>query len=350
MRWVVGILVVAACGDAVSGTTNVSPPLAPLDARDASLAPASGDDAGQVPVLASDAGGGGGDAEPAPPTCSGKTGSAGDRLLTLTSGAFARDSLLHVPPSYDPAAGAMLVLNFHGFGSNGPEQVLLTGMNPVADARGFLVAYPDGLGNGWNAGDCCTEAQPSGVDDVQFVRDLLALVESQYCVDPRRVYATGFSNGGFMTHRLGCAMADTFAAIAPISGVLGIPRDTCRPSRPVPVLDMHGTADPVVPYDGGPALKLLPPIQFRSVDTTVSFWRSADSCLGAPDVVYAKGDATCVLWSDCGGGADVEQCTLSGDGHQWPGSSVVVPGLGNVSTSIDATAAIAAWFFAHPMP
>jgi polyhydroxybutyrate depolymerase len=282
-------------------------------------------------------------------TCSGKTGAAGDLTVHLTSGGYARDAILHVPASYDPTKGAMLVLNFHGFTSNAAEQVLLTAMNPVADAKDFVVAYPDGLGNGWNAGTCCTELQPAGVDDVQFTKDLLALLESEYCVDPRRVFSTGFSNGGFFSHMLACEMADTFAAVAPVSGVLGIPTDQCHPSRPVPVLDMHGTADPVVPYDGGPALKLVPGVVFASVASTITFWRGADSCLGSPSIAYQQGDATCTLWGDCLGGADVELCTLEGDGHQWPDSSIDVPGLGNESTSINATKTIADWFLAHPM-
>jgi poly(3-hydroxybutyrate) depolymerase len=235
-----------------------------------------------------------------------KKGLAGDSTLTLTSGGLARDSLLHVPASYDPAKGAMLVVNYHGFSSNAPEQVLLTDMNPVADAK------------------------------------------SEYCIDPKRVFATGFSNGGFMSHRLGCEMADTFAAIAPVSGVLGIPTTSCLPSRPVPVLDIHGTADPVVPYDGGPALKLLPPIQFMSVDDTVSFWRSANACLSPAAIDYQNGDATCLRWGDCSGGVAVELCTLLGDGHQWPDSAIVVPGLGNASRSLNATSFIIDWFLAHP--
>src|SRR6202035_315690 len=191
-----------------------------------------------------------------PVACSGKTGGAGDLTLMLTSGGYARDSLLHVPASYDPTKGTMLVVNYHGFSSNAAEQVALTGMNPVADSTNFIVAYPDGLGAGWNAGACCTEAQPPNVDDVQFTKDLLSLIGSEYCIDPARIYATGFSNGGFMSHLLGCKMADTFAAVAPVSGVLGIPPETCRPSRPIPVLHIHGTADMVVPYDGGKPLKL----------------------------------------------------------------------------------------------
>ncbi len=339
----------AACGDPVTGTTHASPPLPTVQA---SLpgAPAATGTAAPVAPAPVGADGGTPTSTAVPFTCAAgsKKGLAGDSTLTLTSGGLARDSLLHVPASYDPAKGAMLVVNYHGFSSNAPEQVLLTDMNPVADAKSFLVAYPDGLGSGWNAGSCCSELQPPNVDDVQFTKDLLARIESEYCIDPKRVFATGFSNGGFMSHRLGCEMADTFAAIAPVSGVLGIPTTSCLPSRPVPVLDIHGTADPVVPYDGGPALKLLPPIQFMSVDDTVSFWRSANACLSPAAIDYQNGDATCLRWGDCSGGVAVELCTLLGDGPQWPDSAIVVPGLGNDSTSLNATSFIIDWFLAHP--
>ncbi len=339
---------VAACGDAVTGTTHTSPPLPPVPVS----LPGSPVGTTSAPPSPSPTASGSGpsSAPPVPFTCAAgsKKGSKGDSTLTLTSGGLARDSVLHVPSSYDPGQGAMLVVNYHGFSSNAAEQVLLTGMNATADAKGFIVAYPDGLGSGWNAGTCCSELQPPGVDDVQFTKDLLALLETEYCVDPKRVFATGFSNGGFMSHMLGCDMADTFAAIAPVSGVLGIPTASCNPSRPIPVLDIHGTADPVVPYDGGPALKLLPPIQFASVDATVGFWRATNRCLSPAVVDYENGDATCLRWGDCDGGVDVELCTLLGDGHQWPDSSIVVPGLGNESTSIDATSFIVDWFLAHP--
>jgi polyhydroxybutyrate depolymerase len=243
----------------------------------------------------------------------------------------------------------MLVIDYHGFSSNAPEQVALTSMNVVADARGFVVATPDGLGSAWNAGDCCTELQPPNVDDVAFTKDLLSLLESQYCIDPKRIYAAGMSNGGFFSHRLACAMADTFAAVAPVAGVLGIDPSTCSPSRPVPLLDFHGTADPVVPYDGGPALELLPAITFRSVPATMDFWRTTNGCLAAPVVDYQHGTATCTRWSGCVGGADVELCTLEGEGHQWPGG-VPVPTLGNSTNDVNATSRMIDFFVAHPMP
>jgi len=378
MKWggLFALVVLAACGDAVTGSVTRSPPL-PGNGDGASSsggAASSGGGASSGGAGSSSSGGAGstgsggassgsggvssgGDGglvsgAPIPPssvTCTGKTGATGDTTLNLTSGGYARDSLLHVPAGTDPTRGAMLVLNFHGFSSNAAEQVALTSMNGEADARGFLVATPDGLGAGWNAGDCCTELQPSNVDDVQFTRDLLSLIESQYCIDPGRVYATGMSNGGFLSHRLACALSDTIAAVAPVAGVLGIDPTSCVPSRPVPILDFHGTADPVVPYDGGPAAKLVPGVVFRSVPTTMDFWRGANACLGAATVDYQNGTATCTRWSDCAGGADVELCTLVGEGHEWPGG-LPVPTLGASTSDVIATRRMVDFFVAHPMP
>jgi polyhydroxybutyrate depolymerase len=335
------------CGDTEYGTTTASPPLPPVAGPDASSGylpgsggsgEATGDDGGPpAPVV-----------PPSDFTCAGKTGATGDLTLNLTSGGYARDSLLHVPASYDPTKGTMLVVNYHGFSSNAAEQVVLTGMSPVADASNFIVAYPDGLGSGWNAGDCCTELQPPNVDDVQFTRDLLSLIESEYCIDPARIYATGMSNGGFMSHYLACTMADVFAAVAPVAGVLGVPESECTPSRAVPIEDFHGTADPVVPYDGGSPLQLLPPIDFRSVPSTLQFWQSTDACLGDGTVTYQNGTVTCVRWSDCNNGADVELCTCAGEGHEWPGG-LPVPTLGASTFDVYATTRMVGFFIDHPM-
>lgn len=342
------VALAAGCGDSVYGTTTVSPPLPSVDG--------TGADGGYWTFDPSeDAGSGPADAAPPPPVppstfaCTGKTGATGDFTLLLTSGGYARDSLLHVPASYDPTKGAMLVVSYHGFSSNAAEQVLLTGMNPVADTSNFIVAYPDGLGSGWNAGTCCTELQPPNVDDVQFTKDLLALIESEYCIDPSRIYATGMSNGGFMSHLLACKMADTFAAVAPVAGVLGVDPSDCTPTRAVPIEDFHGTADPVVPYNGGAALELLPPIQFRSVPSTIQFWQSTDACLGDGDVTYQFGTVTCVRWSDCNDRADVELCTCVGEGHEWPGG-LPVPTLGASTNDVDATSRMVGFFIDHPMP
>lgn len=284
-------------------------------------------------------------------TCTGKTGKAGNRTLSLKSSGIGRVSVLHVPARYEPTEGAPLVLNFHGFTSDGWQQQILTRMDATSEARGFIVAYPSGVAASWNAGQCCGTAWLDAVDDVQFVKDLIAKISDEYCIDPKRIYATGMSNGGFIAHRLGCELADTFAAIAPVAGVLGVAPGACKPSRPMPVLHFHGTSDPLVPYGGGyPVLKLdmAGTLNFRSVKDTVATWRNLNGCVGEPEILYAKGDATCERWADCSPGAEVTLCTIDRGGHTWPGG-VPIP-MGKTSSSISATETMADFFEAHRLP
>lgn len=291
-----------------------------------------------------------GGAAPGPFSCTGKKGGGGDPILSLTSGNLPRTSLLHVPSGYDPAKGTMLVLNFHGFTSDDLQQEVITRMNGSADKHGYLVAYPQGVARSWNAGDCCGTAWTDSVDDVAFVKALLAKIEGDWCVDPKRVYAAGFSNGGFLSHRLACEMSDVFAAIAPVSGVFGMDPAKCTPARPVPVLHFHGTADPIVPYNGGTPIvpiDLGPILAFRSVADSLQIWRTKNGCLGGPSTIYANGDAECVQWQGCK--ADVVHCRIDQGGHTWPGG-VPIPLAGKTSTDISATETMYGFFTAHPMP
>jgi len=299
----------------------------------------------------SGAGGAGGGA-PAPFTCNGKEGQAGSHLFTLTSSNLIRTSLLHVPAGYDPGQGAMLVLNFHGFSSDAPQQALLSGMSAESDARGFLVAYPYGLVSSWNAGQCCGQAWVDAVDDVQFVRDLIDRIAEDYCIDPRRIYATGMSNGGFLSHRLGCELADRIAAIAPVAGVLGLDPAGCAPPRPVPVLHFHGTEDMLVPYGGGmPFVEWTTggTLDFLSVDATMAAWRGINGCAEPSTVTYQSGDSTCVRWAACDGDSEVIRCVAEGAGHTWPGG-LPVPPMGPTTEDMSATEMMLDFFEAHPLP
>jgi polyhydroxybutyrate depolymerase len=274
-------------------------------------------------------------------TCSGKAKPDADTVWTIMSGGIPRVVNVHVPGGYDPARGTALVVNFHGFTSDAPQEAILSLMNDKAEDAGFIVMYPYGTGSplSWNAGACCGTAAASEVDDIQFVRDILDRAQSELCIDPARVYATGMSNGGFLSHRIGCELADRFAAIAPVAGVLGI--DRCTPSRPVPVIEFHGTDDTLVPWDGSESLG------FPSVMDTFHGWAQRDGCTGEPAQTYAHGDATCQTYSQCAAGAEVTLCTIDGGGHTWPGGTPV-PSLGVTSTDINATDAMWSFFAAHP--
>src|SRR4029453_12676105 len=142
---------------------------------------------------------------------------AGDSAQTLPFGGVERQYLVHGPPGYDGATPVPLVVDIHGFSSNALQQRAISGMRPLSDSKGFLVAYPEGLDSAWNANLCCGNR---GIDDVGFIRAVVAAVSAQANIAPRRIYVTGLSNGGAMSHRLACDAADLFAASAPI----GVPR------------------------------------------------------------------------------------------------------------------------------
>jgi len=295
-----------------------------------------GDDAGAQPdaPIAIDAGA-------TESACSGLLQQPVDSTWTIVSKGTNRTANVHVPASYDPTKPTPVVLNFHGFTSDATQEALLSGMSAKADQEGFVVVYPEGLNSSWNAGACCGTSASSGVDDVQFVSDLLDSLEVQLCVDKKRVFATGMSNGAFLSHRLGCEMSDRIAAIAPVAGVLGVP--ACNPTRPVPVMHFHGTLDPLVPYDGSTTLG------FISAPDSFAGWAARDGCTGAPVETYRNNDAHCSTYQQCGAGATVTLCTIDGGGHTWPGG-LPVPTLGYTTSNISATDEMWTFFTQHPLP
>jgi polyhydroxybutyrate depolymerase len=228
-----------------------------------------------------------------------------------------RNYLLHVPPGYTHTRPVPLVLNIHAYSSDATYQETSSNMDATADTNGFVVAYPNSDTGSWNAGACCGESRDANNDDVQFFRNVVADIESKICVDPSRIYATGMSNGGFTSHYVGCNASDLFAAIAPVSGMLGIANEDCKPKRPVPVYYVHGDADPVVPFNGGSWL--LGP-DLMSADQAVAGWVARNHCKDAkPDVTKTVGNTTCSTYHECDQGVEVTFCVVSDGGHCWPG-------------------------------
>ena len=270
--------------------------------------------------------------------CEGMSGTApGNSIVSLSHGGTTRTSRLHVPPSYDPKKPAMLVLNFHGLMETAALQESITKRIASSDKHGFVVAHPEGISQSWNTGMCCGGAAQNKVDDVGFVKSLLSELQSKVCVDKKRIYATGMSNGGHMSYRLACQMSDVFAAVAPVAGQLLEP--TCVPVRPIPILEIHGTSDTIVSYTGG---------AYRSTEASLGVFRKQYGCGSqAPSTTSSKGDTTCVTYPGCS--AEVSHCKVDGGGHTWPGGLPMVF-LGKTSTDLDATEAIAAFFEKNPMP
>lgn len=265
-----------------------------------------------------------------------------DVAYTLSHGGLERTYRLHLPEGYDRSP-TPLVFNFHGYTSNPVAQEYYSVMSETADREGFAVAYPQGTGvpASWNAGVCCGSAVDDQVDDIGFVAAMIDAIGESVCLDTARVYSTGLSNGGFLSHRLACELSDRIAAIAPVAGVMGM--ESCEPSRAVPVMQFHGTADTLVPMEGSEQLG------FPSVDATLADWAERDGCSGDPTVTFEDGDARCEAWSDCAEGSAVELCVIEGGGHTWPGGRVPAA-VGVTSNDLSASERMWDFFAAHPLP
>ncbi|MEB4211242.1 alpha/beta hydrolase family esterase [Mycobacterium sp. 94-17] len=267
----------------------------------------------------------------------------GQSIRNIESGGASRTFHLYRPQGLTGAVPVVVML--HGGFGTGTQAERSYHWDAEADNGRFLVAYPDGLNRAWNAGTCCGEPGRLNTDDVGFINAMVGAIEQEIPVDRARIYVTGMSNGAMMALRLGC-QSDTFAAIAPVAGTL---LTDCTAARPASVLQIHGTADDRVPYNGGPgkafAFNGSPRVDGPSVGSVNATWRAIDGC-GAPDATTA-GDVT-TQTAGCADGRTVELIAVAGAGHQWPGGepsplAEKVAGIPEPSTALDATDTI--WQF-----
>jgi len=268
---------------------------------------------------------------------------------TFRSGSMDRTYTMHLPPG-DPVG---LVLSLHGGGGTGNGQRGLTDFDAVADAHNLLVVYPDGYGKSWADARGASPADRRHIDDVGFLVGLAAKLQNDYNIAPGHVFATGMSNGGFMSNRLACDRADVFAAIAPVAGTLGV-GVACNPSRPVSVWEAHGTADPLVPYNGGAVHGRGGLSHSISVTAMVDKWRKADECRGDPtsQLLPNVGDGTVVHRYDstaCAASTEVVFYQIENGGHTWPGGKQYLPKaiIGPTTRALDGSESIAQFFLAH---
>jgi polyhydroxybutyrate depolymerase len=229
----------------------------------------------------------------------------GETTMSITIGGRNRTFLLHVPPSYTGLVPVPLVLDLHGLTSNSSQQAGLSGFREKSNQVGFIVAWPQGVRDSWNAFGCCGTADFLNIDDPAFLRAVVARISQLGRIDPKRVYITGLSNGGFMTHRMACVAADIFAAAAPVSAPLNTTTSTCRPSRQITVVAFHGLNDGIVPYNGG---------SFQSAQTSLTTWASIDGCVGGRTVFDLPGPAMCETFKTCNGMSEAGLCSLN-SGH-----------------------------------
>ncbi len=280
---------------------------------------------------------------------------ASDASGTLRHGGLVRTYRVHLPPSYDAGKRWPVVLALHGGGATGRGTERLTHLGEIADRHGFIVVYPDGIRRGWADGRGGTGAERAGVDDVGFLAALIDKLAGEYSIDPARVYATGISNGGFMSQRLACELSARIAAIAVVAATIGESlAGRCKPLRPVPVLMIHGTEDPLVPWAGG-KVKVGAGGRILSVNASIRKWASLDGCAATPTVTPSRKpstDGTRVrreVYGGCTDGAEVVLYAIEGGGHTWPGGLQYFPErfIGKTSRDIDAGEVIWEFFARH---
>jgi polyhydroxybutyrate depolymerase len=239
-----------------------------------------------------------------------------------------------------------LVIVLHGSFGGGFQIETDSGFDVQADRLGWVAAYPDGVADGWDAfGSTDKWGKHPGADDVAFISNLIGRLEATDGVDPDRVYVTGMSRGGMMSYRLGCALSAQIAAIAPVSGNMATASGgadvPCALSRPVSVFAIHGTADRMIPIDGGKV-----DITFSPFADVIARWRSLDGC-GTATTIATDGPSTTTTWT-CASGTAVSQRIVTGGWHMWPRASGAAASDGGQPDSFDAARLIADFFVAHP--
>ena len=261
-----------------------------------------------------------------------------------------RPTKLYVPSTYADSKPAPLLILLHGFGFFGLGEEYYLGLLDGVESRGMLYAHPDGLLNAnneryWNATDACCDIGMTKVDDSKYLTDLVTEIGTRYKVDPKRVYFAGHSNGGFMSYRMACDHADRVAGIMSLAGESWLDTTKCAPSAPVAVLQVQGTSDEVINYDGGS--NAAPLGAYPGAKTTVATWATYNGCSSTTDTSAPPLDLESTLpgaettvtkyASACKANGQVELWSIQGGAH--------VPKFGPAFAP-----ALLDWLMAHPKP
>ena len=267
-----------------------------------------------------------------------------------------RTYFLYIPQKFDLNKKYSLVLVLHGGGGDGKEFNAWTGFSDKADKEGFIVVFPDGVKNNWADGRNTAEAEKLGVDDVGFMRKLVDHLQSKLPIDEKRIYATGASNGGMMSYRLGCEAADIFSAIGTDIANLPTPlKDKCNPVKPISLITINGLNDPLVPYeggeccgrggDGGEVLSTLDSVKIFAEESGCNLSYNVEML---PKI---EEDGTSVekhVYKNCSTGKDIVSYVILGMGHTWPPRPAFLPRIsGPTSKNINATDVIWDFFEKH---
>ena len=246
----------------------------------------------------------------------------------LMHNGISRNFHYYTPTTWNGADELPLLIVLHGLTQTGAGVMGITGFNDIAEANQFIVCYPDGVGNAWNANMNVTVSQE---DDLGFIETLATHFQTNFSTNPLRQYLCGFSNGGFMSHKMVCESSMCFAGIATVSGGMS---DTvyqnCNPSYSPSILHIHGTTDPVVAYNGSVSTGV-------SVDAMLEFWQNQLNCDATPTAtpmpnpnVLDFSSPELITYANCAPGA-LQHIKITGGGHQWPGISTLIGGLGTIN-------------------
>lgn len=229
-----------------------------------------------------------------------------------------RNYIVHLPTGYTSTKNYALVFNLHGYTSNADQQMLYSSMNSTADANEFIVVYPNGIANYWNAFG-------TGADDVKFIDSLIEKLSRTYTIDKNCVYSCGMSNGGFMSYTLACQLSHKIAAVASVTGVISNhTMANCNISHPVPVMQIHGTADPTVSYSSGT-------VNAVGVEQTVNFWLGKNNCVLQSDTFDVPNTNTIdgctakrIRYQQCDASSNVYLYKIDGGAHTWPDALLTI--------------------------
>lgn len=253
-----------------------------------------------------------------------------------------RQYLIHVPVQYHSDSPVPLVLSFHAAAMWPASQAKTSGWNALADEHGFIVVYPAGTGTPrvWQP------SPASARKDARFVSDLIDTLQARYSIDASRIYATGLSNGAHMAFVLSCEMGHRIAAVGTVAAAHQLPWSWCASRRPMPLIAFHGTADPLVPYDGGASS--MAAVSFPSASGFAAHWAQRNGCGEEPTLSEVAPDVARSVYPDCPDGADVVFYSINGGGHTWPGGPTRLGWVvGPTTRSIDASALMWDFFEAH---
>lgn len=267
--------------------------------------------------------------------------------IEIQSGNIQRSFLLYLPPSYSNTNPHALILSFHGYAGNDLVQERISQLNIIANNKDVIIVYPQGTtgilaARGWNTGHHPTLT----ANDVLFVSNLLNQLQGNLCINPKQIYATGFSNGGGFTAELACKLSNRIAAFAPISGSYVTAFSSCTTSRPVSILEFHGTADKINPYGGISALSALKEF---STQLWLNTWAKKDGCSSKPTLTQESDNITKYEWNSCPGNASIVHYKIVGQGHIMPRARFELTTNGK-KQYVNNAGIIWDFFQHHPLP